>query len=173
MSTINENQWYENFAVNQSGLDASIDPILTARVADITEAQAEEYISRGPPRYLPPVEVVYRQFSLKHENPGSLSPVDLFLLFFGPVLDLLLFHTNVATHCKLWKKKAIRPIAMIELKRWVACRIDLGKYGLKNASFRHFWSTERSSMKSLSLNRFLLIEHFVCLANEISKPSPR
>jgi hypothetical protein len=171
MTSINAQQRYDIFVETHDVATASNNPTRTSRIANITEESAREQIDAVVPCYRPPVDVPYRPFGLKSTVYSSLSPSALFLLFFGRLLDLLLYHTNIAIQGQLWNGHPIRPILEIEMKRWLACRIDMAKFGPRKASFRHFWSSGRLSIKLLSLNRFLTIERFICLTNATEAPS--
>jgi hypothetical protein len=171
MASINTQQRYEIFVETQDAPTASNDPTQTARVINISEGLVQEQIQARLPYYIPPIEVPYRPFSLSRSSRGSISPVALFLLFFGRVINLLLHHTNIALQGQQWKGNAVKPLLEIEIRRWLACRIEMAKYGPSKASFRHFWSSERPSSKTLSQNRFLAIEHFICLSNQVGEPS--
>lgn len=141
MTAFNAQQRYEVFVETQDSRTALNNPTRTRRIANITEVQVQEQIQARLPYYTPPAEVPYRSFGLKHPQGGRLSPVALFLLFFQGVLNLLLHHTNIAIQDQKWNGHAVRSILEIEMKRWIACRIEMAKFGPKNASFRHFWSS--------------------------------
>jgi len=76
MTTANEDQRHENFVEEQSTLVTSENTpkkqTRHIRVDRITEAQAQEQITGGLSRCLPPLEVSYRYFSLLHVNPRSI-----------------------------------------------------------------------------------------------------
>jgi hypothetical protein len=167
MAEFNAQQRYEVFVENQGVPgDAPPDPTPDLKIGDITPQLIEEHLQAGLPQYIPPVEVLYRSFELVDQSRGSLSPVELFLLFFGPVVLLLLHHTNIAIQGQQWKGRPIRQLVEVEIRRWIAIRIEMAKFGVRNASFRSNWGRSNTSTKWLTLNRFLMIEHFICLCND-------
>ena len=70
-------------------------PTTAKSVRDITKAQCQEQIQTVLPDYTPPIDTIYRQWKPRNLDYLSLSPVCLFLLFFQPIIDIIIHHTNI------------------------------------------------------------------------------
>ena len=79
----------------------------------------------------------------------------LFLYLFQPVLELLLFHTNIKGQRtnKTWK-----PITPLELRRWLACRLEIAFKLSEHDEMSSFWSSNSATARTLGRKRFQDIE---------------
>ena len=81
-------QVFEKVVQNLDASDASQDPCTVPSVQDTTKLQCEEHLRKPLPSYEPPIDTEYRPWSLRDPAHQQLSAVQLFLLFFQPILDL-------------------------------------------------------------------------------------
>lgn len=82
-----------------------------------TKSQCREHLQGPVPFYKPPIDTSYRQWELKDSSLQSLSPVCLFLLFFQPILELLVYHTNIAANRASTLAQPWRDLTDAEVRR--------------------------------------------------------
>ena len=121
-------QDYDKVAQNLDVSSASINTLHSKAVQRVSFAQCEEQLQRVLPEYTLPVRVSQRRWQFIDPKYKTWSPVRLFLLFFQPVLELLLFHTNIKAHRKQDPKQAWKDVTTSDLKRRLAIRVELADH---------------------------------------------
>jgi hypothetical protein len=96
---------------------ASQHPITVTKVRNITASQVQHQINALIPEYTPPVDTEYRFRELGNPTHQSWPPIKLFLLFFPPILDLIVFHTNVHAHRRNKAKLPWKVVTELEIRR--------------------------------------------------------
>ena len=120
-----------------------------------THAEMREAIDTWDTAYEPAIVPIQQPFKLLDPHLDKSSPLQLFLAVFAPVLQLLVYHTNVLA------KRAdpfCDSITEMDIRRWIACRLEMTFYISERASVESFWSTNASSRKHLPRARYRLIE---------------
>lgn len=135
-----------------------------------TKPQCREHLQGPVPFYKPPIDASYRQWELKDSKLQSLSPVRLLLLFFQPILDLLVYHTNMNAQCDSTRKEAWQDVTDTEIRRWLACRLEIPTVVPPTRDLQYFWSTNARATVHLSCGRFKTIERYLSL-NSASQQS--
>jgi hypothetical protein len=103
------------------------------------------------PPFQPPVTVVDR--GPQYRDPLMISwspPIRLFMYLISPVLHLLLIHTNLKAERDHTRKKAWKPLTALEIRRWVAVRLEMARELSVHAPMASFWSQDHISTTSLS-----------------------
>ena len=107
-------------------IDAACDPAKTdhstTEKTQFTNAEISEAIATTADNFEPPISIIYRPFCYRRPEMSAWSPVQLFLFLLAPILDLLLFHTNLSAQRG---KKPWKPLTLLELRRWIAIRLDM------------------------------------------------
>jgi hypothetical protein len=93
MPNFEHQQDLDKVVANLDASSASKHPTQASSVLNISKAQCQEQITKELPYYTPPIVATYRQWELQDPDYQYLSPVALFLLFFQPIIDLLVYHT--------------------------------------------------------------------------------
>ena len=127
--------------------NASKPPTKPCKKSTFSKAQCVEAINAVQPNYTPPILVTERNWSLRNPKQTMWSPLRLFLLMFGPVFDLLLYHTNSAMKRS---KPDWKPVTMIELRRWLACRLEIYATLSDHSNMNRFWSLNTVASRYLS-----------------------
>lgn len=141
-------------AENRDVPGASNPPESVPAIKNVTRQQATEYLNAPQEDYTPPITVTYRKWELRTASDALLAPTALFLLFFEPVLDLLTFHTSAAAQRV---QTTFKTITDLEMRRYLAIRLDMARNLSICAEMRSFWRPPRPSTRMLSLHRFLEI----------------
>jgi hypothetical protein len=142
--------------------NASKNPKTVVAVAKLTRSDVEQYMQLPGQPYTPPVTPEYRRWGLRTATDASLSPVALFLRFFGPIL-LLLRETNITARAATQAPQTWKDVTETEIRRWLAVRLDMVKNLSFRASKQSFWDQKRPSTRSISWYRFLAIERHLSL----------
>ena len=140
MPTFNVQQQFEPIAVGLGASEATSDATATLSVQDYTAQQAREQINTSNSSWRPSLVIEYRRFDLANQEAWTWSPIQLFLLFFGPVLQILTSYTNEAMRRKANTNKPLRPFTEAEVRRWIACRLAMFKNTNTAASMRLLWT---------------------------------
>lgn len=135
---------------------------------EYTHAQMREAIDTYNRVYEPAIQPVYQTFKFLDPLVDKSSPIQLFLTVFAPVLQLLVYHTNLAA------KRAnafCDDITALDMRRWIACRLEMTFYISEKAAVESFWSTNVYSKDHLPRSKYRAIEAFLCL-NSAEHPPP-
>ena len=152
--------------------DALKDTNSLKRKRNYTTTELQDTIKAKPEEYSPPLIPQTRSWGVTNQEYLSYSPIRLFLLLFQPVFEILLYHTNLAIQHNNNPSKACQPIQSIELRRWIACRLEIFRRIPLTAEMNDFWSFQTMSSQYLSRKRYYDIEHFLSL-NSDPLPSNR
>ena len=131
-----------------------------------TRQQHRDQIDTHPGAFTPPVAPRYRCFSLHNPSQWTWTPLQLFLAVFQPILDLLVLHTNIAARRKIHNFTTITPL---EMRLWIACRLEMTFKISEKASIRNFWDGNAFAANHLSRTRYEAIERYLCLE---TRPNP-
>ena len=119
-------EFQQDFDKVVENLDASTalkSPTTTKSIQGISKVQCQEQIKTVFPDYTPPIDTIYRKWKLRNLDYQSLSPVCLFLLFFQPIIDIIVHHTNIAAKRDSTIQKLWTDVTDLEIRRWVAYRL--------------------------------------------------
>ena len=130
-------------------------PISKSKKRRFTVLEQKKAIQTPESDYTPPITSIYRPFQLHHAYMASWEPVQLFLFLLQPILDLLLHHTNQTAYTIETNWNAL---TMVELRQWVAIRLQMAQDLAKNATIQSFWSQTSPHNPPLNRNRYQVIE---------------
>lgn len=159
-------QGIDKVTQNLDASSASKDPTTVTSVRTIGKAEWQEQLNRAGPYYEPPIDPTYRQWTLRNPVYQSLSPVRLFLLFFQPVVDLIVYHTNITAKRETATNQSWKQVTDTEIRRWLACRLEMIKTTPIRAEMQDFWSRNARSTAALGCQRFKAIERYLCLNSQ-------
>ena len=153
--------------------NASKPPTNQTAILKVKKAECIAQVNAPLPVYIPPGETSYRNWSLRNPEAWSWSAVRLFLLFFSPILVLLVLHTNIAAQREATAQKPWKPVTFIEMRRWVACKLDMVKHLSNKTHYTAFWAQRRLSTKAISQQRYKAIERYICLDSSLEEQQGR
>lgn len=113
--------------------------------------------------------MIYRPFTLRDESMTSLSPVRLFLFLFQPILDLLLYHTNLTATRDRNRRKRWVTITVVEMRYWLIVKLRMAMNLATTTSMALFWSNPQDPPLPLSQHRFFAIKRYLSV-NSSSQP---
>ena len=171
MPTFAIQQDHDKCAQNLDVLGASNDPTTIPLVQDITELEVRNKINEALPDYTPPIDASYRQWELVDAKLVYSSPVELFLRFFRCILDLLLIHTNIAGQRASTAQNPWHRVTELELRRWVACRLEISKKVPANCDMQEFWANNHIANQYMGYQRFRIIEAHINMCSNGEKPT--
>ena len=150
--------------------DASKPTNSRKRKRDYTTKDLRNAINTTLNDYTPPIIPPVKNWAVTDQSYLSYSPVQLFLLLCWCVLEILLHYTNLAIERNTNPSRAYQPVTMIEIRRWIACRLSIFRRVPFTSDIDSFWSSNDLAAKHLSRNRYYEIEHYLTL-NSNSPPS--
>ena len=120
-------------------------------------------IQEEQPVFTPSIAPEYREWQLKNPLQLAWSPLRLFLLLISPILELLVFHTNISA---LRTDSSWKPVTILEIRRWIACRLEMVDKTPHTAAMDTFWTSNATSRRYLGQQRFRAIERFLSINSD-------
>lgn len=118
-----------------------------------------------------PLDTRYRAWDTNPPEAWKWSPIHLFLKMFSPILAIFVEQTNLAALSDKQRKKKWKLITEVEMRWWVACKIQMHEILPYNQEMDVFWKGDHSAAKKLAKQRFKSIEHYLTLCNDPKPPS--
>lgn len=146
-------------------------PTLSNAIRSVTMDEAVQQAAQPLPYWQPPLDRWYRPWRLRNPQHIEWSPIQLFLLYFEEVLAILMACTGKAAIIDPDRESVYKPFTELEWRSWLAIRLALRKDHAADGCTRDFWSRKHPATAGLSVHRFDEIERYLCLTNEVRKPS--
>ena len=139
-----------------------------SNISDVERARQEEAIREPQPDYVPRIHPTYEPYQLIESAHRSLSPIELFLLIFAPILHLLILHTNAKATRAI---PGFKPITILEMRCWIAVRLDMTTEISEKTDIQKYWDKKVKPRRWLSKHRFYNIERFLSVNSAKRPPS--
>jgi transposase IS4-like protein len=81
------------------------------------------------------------------------------------------YHTNIAAKRDTTANQAWKDITDLEIRRWVACRLEMITTLASKSEIQDFWSGNHRSIAVLSCQRFKAIERYICIDSQPEEPA--